>query len=171
MRYQVKQKLVSVGDDFKILNENGQDAFFVDGYGFSFGNKLSFQSMAKQELLMIRQSLFTFLPCYKFSANKKVIATVKKQLIAFRPTFILNILSAHRQIKIVGKLMENEYLFLDGSQTIATVSKKWFRAADTYAVDIKTAGMDEILLAAAIVVDLICHDKESKHKRRGRSTS
>jgi uncharacterized protein YxjI len=31
MRYVLKQKFWSWGDDFTIKNANGQDAFFVDG--------------------------------------------------------------------------------------------------------------------------------------------
>ncbi len=42
MRFVMKQKLFSWGDDFYIKNEQGQDVFFVDGKVFSIGSKLSF---------------------------------------------------------------------------------------------------------------------------------
>ena len=43
MRYVMKQKLWSIGDDFTIQDEQGQDRFFVDGkalidYGFRVWN-------------------------------------------------------------------------------------------------------------------------------------
>jgi len=41
MRYAMKQKLFSWGDDFIIRNEAGQDTFFVDGKAFSFSDKLT----------------------------------------------------------------------------------------------------------------------------------
>jgi uncharacterized protein YxjI len=43
MRYVMKQKLFSWGDDFVIKDESGGDAFFVDGKAFSLGKQLSFQ--------------------------------------------------------------------------------------------------------------------------------
>jgi uncharacterized protein YxjI len=40
---------VFLGDDFTIKNGAGEDMFFVDGKAFSFGEKLSFQNMQKNE--------------------------------------------------------------------------------------------------------------------------
>ena len=45
MRYFLKQKLLSWGDDFRIKNEAGDDVFFVDGRAFSIGNKFSCHDM------------------------------------------------------------------------------------------------------------------------------
>lgn len=53
MRYVMKQKLLSWGDDFTIQDEDGRDAFFVDGKAFSIGARLSFQDMSGSELLFI----------------------------------------------------------------------------------------------------------------------
>jgi hypothetical protein len=37
MRYVMRQKLLSWGDDFVIRDEGGRDVFFVDGKAFSLG--------------------------------------------------------------------------------------------------------------------------------------
>lgn len=41
MRYVMRQRFWSWGDDYTIKNEGGEGVFFVDGRAFSFGNKLS----------------------------------------------------------------------------------------------------------------------------------
>ncbi len=51
MRYVMKQKLLSWGDDFVIKDESGRDAFYVDGKAFSLGNQLSFRDMRGDELV------------------------------------------------------------------------------------------------------------------------
>ena len=43
MRYMVKQKVWSFGDDFAIKDADGNDVFYVDGKAFSLGDKLSFK--------------------------------------------------------------------------------------------------------------------------------
>ena len=43
MRYLMKQKLFSFGDDFTIKDADGKEAFYVDGKVFSIGNKLSIE--------------------------------------------------------------------------------------------------------------------------------
>src|SRR6185295_8309319 len=62
MRYQMRQKLFSFGDDFVIKDETGRDVFFVDGRAFSIGRKLSFQDMAGNELAFIREKLLSLGP-------------------------------------------------------------------------------------------------------------
>jgi len=45
---------------------------------------------------------------------------------------------------------------------VARVSKKWFSLADTYAVDIDEGQDDVLVLAAAVVIDLVSHPDENK---------
>ena len=56
MRYQMKQKWLSLGEDFAIRDEAGQPVYQVDGRAFSLGNRLSFQDMGGQELAFIAQN-------------------------------------------------------------------------------------------------------------------
>ena|SRR5438876_6218975 len=64
MRYVLKQKFWSWGDDFRIQDADGKDVFFVDGRAFSWGDKLSFQDLEKNELAFIRQKLLAWGPTY-----------------------------------------------------------------------------------------------------------
>ena len=65
MKYIMRQKLISWGDDYTIRDENGNDAFFVDGKVFTIGQKLSFQDMSWNELAFIRQKLLSLGPKYE----------------------------------------------------------------------------------------------------------
>ncbi len=51
MKYVLRQKLFSFGDDFHIQDENGQDAFIVDCKAFSIADKLSIQDLHGNELV------------------------------------------------------------------------------------------------------------------------
>ena len=55
MRYVMRQKWLSWGDDFHIQDEGGVNRFFVDGHAFSIGDKLAFQDMQGNELAFISQ--------------------------------------------------------------------------------------------------------------------
>ena len=55
MRYQMKQELWALGNDFTIKDAAGNDVFRLDGKVFSFGDKLSFQDMNGHELAYIAQ--------------------------------------------------------------------------------------------------------------------
>src|SRR5258708_7044268 len=82
-RYVMKQKLFSLGDDFIIRDEDGNDAFFVDGKVFCLGNQLSFQDMEKHELAYIKQKMLTLGQTYEIYRSGELAAVVRKSLFTF----------------------------------------------------------------------------------------
>src|SRR5262245_10819612 len=80
MRYLMRQKFLSWGDDFTIQDEGGRDLFYIDGKAFSLGNQLSFQDMEGRELAYIRQRLLAWGPTYEIERAGQVVAIVKKAL-------------------------------------------------------------------------------------------
>ena len=160
MRYLLKQKLFSWGDDFKIKNEAGEDVFFVDGKAFSFGDKLSFQDLNGTELAFIRQKLLSWGPTYEVYRGDALAAVVKKHLFTlFRCKFTVDVpgpddLEAH------GSFLDHEYTFSRGDREVAVVSKRWFSWTDTYGVDISQGEDDILILASTVVIDLACHKKK-----------
>jgi len=166
MRYIMKQKLWAMGNDYTIKDEGGNDHFFVDGKAFSFGDQLSFQDMARNELIFIRQKLLAWGPTYELHQNGGPSAIVKKNLWTFmRDRFTIDVGAdgpTPDDIEIQGDIWSHEYSFNRSGQPIAQVSEKWFSWADTYGVDIAPGEDDVLILACTVVVDL-CVEKERRH--------
>ena len=161
MRYVLKQKLLSWGDDFTIQDENGRDAFFVDGKAFSIGAKLSFQDMSGNELLSIRQKLLSWGPTYEILRDGVQVAVVKKALFTlFHCTFTVDV-PGPDDLVAEGDFLDHEYVFRRGETPAASVSKQWFTWTDTYGVEINDGEDTVLLLASAVVVDMACHDDRS----------
>src|SRR4051812_33205780 len=55
--YQMRQNLVSIGDDFWIENEVGQRAFKVDGRALRVRNTLSIEDASGHELCKIQERM------------------------------------------------------------------------------------------------------------------
>ena len=88
MRYIMKKKIFALGDKFAIRDENGDDAFFVNGKIFAIGHKLSFEDPLGNEVLFIRQKLLSFGPTYELYHLGQHVATVKKEIFTlFRAAF------------------------------------------------------------------------------------
>jgi len=163
MRYLLKQKFWSWGDDFSIKDAAGNDTFFVDGRAFSIGDKLSFQDLQKQELAFIRQKLLSWGPTYEITRNGQLLAVVKKHLFTFfRCKFTVDV-PGPDDLEAQGSFLDLEYTFTRGGQTVAEVSKRWFAWSDTYGVDIADGEDDVLILASAVVIDMVCH-QESERK-------
>jgi uncharacterized protein YxjI len=160
MRYVMKQKLFSWGDDFTIKDEGGQDVFFVDGKAFSFGDQLSFQDMAGNELAFIRQKLLAWGPTYEVHGQGQLRAVVKKAMFTFfECTFSVDV-PGPDDLEARGDFTDHEYVFERGGQVVATVSKQWFAWTDTYGVDINPGEDDVLILASTVVIDMACHQDE-----------
>lgn len=164
MRYIMKQKFFSWGDDFYIKDEQGQDVFYVDGKVFSLGDKLSFQDMSGNELAFISQKLLAWGPTYEIYRAGQLCAVVKKSLFTFLHCHFTVDVPGPDDLEAEGDFLDHEYAFVRGVRPVASVSKKWFSWTDTYGVDIAGGEDDVLILASAVVIDMVCHGDD---KRRG----
>ncbi|MFO0598300.1 MAG: LURP-one-related family protein [Myxococcaceae bacterium] len=160
MKFLMKQDLLAFGDDFTIKNEHGDEVYVVDGKAFTLlREKLVFKDRAGNELARITQKLIALTPAYEITRGDEVLAVVKKDLInVFRVGFTVDV-PGPDDLEATGSLLDHEYTFRRGDRVVATVSKKWFRLTDTYAVEIADDMDPVLLLASAVVIDLICHGK------------
>lgn len=157
MRYVMKQKLFSWGQDFHITDETGQNVFFVDGQVFTLGQKLSFQDLQGHELAFIRQKLLSWGPTYEITRSGRLVAIVKKKLFTFmRCKFTVDV-PGPDDLESEGSLLDYEYTFTRHGQIVATVSKRWFSFGDTYGVDIAPGEDDILILSSTVVIDMACH--------------
>lgn len=164
MRYQVTQKLLALGEDFTIQDESGTPLYFVDGKAMSVGDKLSFQDMQGNELAFIRQKVLAFRPTYEIQRGGEKVATVTKQLFTpFKARFDVDLMAVPgaEDMLAEGDLLHHEYRFTRGGETVATVSKKWLSVRDRYGVDVAEGEDDVLVLAAALVIDLVAHGEDA----------
>lgn len=156
MRFVVRQKVFSFGDNFTIKDEHGNDHFIVRGKVFALGDKLRIYDMAGNELFYIEQKLFRFLPEYTIYRSGQPMAVVKREFTFFKPR--LNISSTLGNYTIDGNFLGMEFSIFKGGNRVAQVSKRWFSWGDTYGVDIAEGENTSFILSLVIVIDQILHD-------------
>jgi uncharacterized protein YxjI len=155
-RYQMTQKMFSIGDDFWIENERGEKVYKVDGKALRVRSTLIFEDRNGQEQCQIQEKMARVRDTMDIQGpDGKTIATVKKAMITpVRERFTVNI-QGGPDIDIQGNLLDHEYKFEQGGRKIAETSKKWFRLRDSYGVEIDPGQNDILILAATVAIDLI----------------
>jgi uncharacterized protein YxjI len=162
MRYVLRQKIWSLGDDFRIQDAEGNTAFRVDGRVFSLGNKLSFQDASGRELAFIRQKLLSWGPTYFIEREGRVVAEVRKHLFTlFRCRFTVDV-PGPDDLEAQGSFLEMEYSVTRHGRRVAEVSKRWFSWTDTYGVEVADGEDPVLILASAVVIDMVCHQVEKR---------
>lgn len=163
MRYVMRQKFWAWGDDFVIRDEQDRELFLVDGRAFSWGDKLSFQDMAGNEIAFIRQKLLSWGPTYEIESRGRLVAVVKKQLFTFLHCKFTVDVPGPDDLEARGDFLDHEYAIERGGKCVAQVSKQWFRLTDTYGVEIADGEDDILILATAVVIDMVCHQESKRH--------
>jgi uncharacterized protein YxjI len=162
MRYVLRERLLSWGDDFHVRDENGKEVFFVDGKAFSIGDQLSFQDTAGHELAFIRQKVLALSRTYEIYRAGSLAAVVKKKLFGLvHHRFSVDV-PGPDDLEATGNFTDHEYTFRRGDTVVATVSKRWFAFADTYGIEVEPGQDDVLILAAAVVIDQACHPDEER---------
>ncbi|GKX31209.1 hypothetical protein SH1V18_36890 [Vallitalea longa] len=156
MRFQVREKIFSFGDDFTIKDEMGNDFFIIRGKVFSLGDKLQLFNMSGEELFYIEQKLLRMLPEYTIFKNGNPVALVKKKVAFFGSKFIIE--SEYGYYEIEGKPFNYNFSIMKNNNVVATVSKEFFSFSDTYGVDISDNEDYGFIIALVIVIDQIIHD-------------
>jgi uncharacterized protein YxjI len=163
MRFTLKQKWLAFGDDYVVHDEEGRPAYTIDGKAFTLlREKLALLDAQGREVALIRERLVSLTPSYEIVREGQRVAVVKRDLVnLFRVGFTVDV-PGPDDLEAKGNLIDREYTFTRGDTTVATVSKRWFRLTDTYGVEV-AAGQDPVLiLASAVIIDLICHPDQVK---------
>jgi uncharacterized protein YxjI len=61
------------------------------------------------------------------------------------------------ELGVQGNIVDHEYTIGDGRARAAEVSKKWFRVADTYGVEVGPGQDPVVILAVTAVLDTMAH--------------
>src|SRR5215472_1169823 len=136
-RYRMRQRMISIGDDYEIENDQGERVFQLDGKALRVRKTILFKDMDGRELCKIQQRMLHLRDSTEIEGpDGNRVAMVKKAMIApFRERWTAK-LEDGPDLHVQGNIVDHEYTMeRDGTKT-AEVSKRWFRARDTYGVEV-----------------------------------
>ena len=157
-RYQMRQKMVSIGDDFWIENEQGQKVFKVDGKALRVRQTLVFEDAHGNELAQIQERKLRVKDSMEIEGPQgENLATVKKAMLTpVRERWVVKI-KGGPDLDVKGNILDHEYSIGEGRDKVADVSKKWFRVRDSYGVSIDPGQDDIVILAVTVCIDQMAH--------------
>ena len=149
--YQMREKLLAIGDDFWIEDANGNRAFKVDGKAVRLRDTFILEDAHGNELSKIQEK--------KLSVRDKMTiesgstkATVHKRLVGIRDHYVIEV-DGGSDLKAHGNIVDHEYEIERDGRKVAEVSKKWFRVRDTYGVQLAQGQDVPLILAITVCVD------------------
>ena len=156
--YQMREKLVSIGDDFWIENNRGEKVYKVDGKALRIRRTMIFEDRAGRELVKIQERMLHIKDSMEIEdPNGRQVAMVKKALITpLRDRWTVKI-KGGPDLEVKGNILDHEYTIGEGRDKVAEVSKRWFRIRDTYGVEVEPGQDDVLILAITACLDQMAH--------------
>ena len=151
-RFQMREKLLSIGDDYWIENDQGERAYKVNGKALRLRETFVIEGASGQELVRIQERKLSIRDKVAIERGGDKVATVHKALVGIRDRFAIDVENG-TDMKAKGNIVDHEYEIERDGDTVATISKKWFRVRDTYGVAVAAGEDAPLILAITVAID------------------
>ena len=154
MRYIIRERLIHLGEDSDITDDQGRVVFWVDGKLFSLRNLLIIRDAEGNEVARVQRRLVALRPTYEISSHGEEMAEVRKRFFTpFHDAFTIDV-PGPDDLEMVGDIFSHEYVIRRADQTVASVSKRWVALTETDGVEIAPGESDTVILASVLALDL-----------------
>jgi uncharacterized protein YxjI len=157
-RYQLRQKMLSIGDDFWIEDEEGERVFRVDGKALRLRKTFHLEDLRGRHLCTIQKRVMHIRDTMEIEGPQGGrIALVHKALISpLRERWKIEVKDGPDMVA-QGNIVDHEYDIEADGRKVAHVSKRWFRMRDTYGVEMAADQDPALLLAVTVAIDEMAH--------------
>jgi uncharacterized protein YxjI len=152
-KYQMREKVFAIGDDFWIENDDGDRAFKVDGKALRIRDTFVLEDTSGAELFAIQEKKLHVRDTMEIERGGHTVATVKKALVSpLRDRFSIDVEDG-KDMEAKGNVVDHEYKIERDGDQVAEVSKRWFRVRDTYGIEVVPGQDDALILAVTVCID------------------
>jgi uncharacterized protein YxjI len=157
LRFKMKERLISIGDDYWIEGPDGDKAYKVNGKALRVRDTWTLEDRSGREVAKIRERKLSIRDAVTIELGGQE-ATVKKAMIGLRDRYKVEV-DGGPDLKVHGNIVDHEYeIEVDDGPKVGEVSKKWFRVRDSYGVDVLDPAYTVLVLAVTVAVDALSHD-------------
>ncbi|MGH3322287.1 MAG: LURP-one-related/scramblase family protein [Nocardioidaceae bacterium] len=162
MKYVVRERMFSIGDDFWIEDEEGRHAFLVDGKAMRLRETFELKDPEGRVLATVRKKLLAMRDTLEVERDGAVVASVRKAWFSpLREKYAVE-LDEGREMEVAGDLLAREFEMRVDGRTIGVVSRTWFHLRDTYGVEVTDDADAPLVLAVAVCVDRLLEGEEDE---------
>ena len=156
-RYCLRQKMVSIGNDYWVENEQAEKIFEIDGK-IGLQKTFIFKDAHGKKLTKINKALLTVKETMEIEGpNGEKLASVKKDLFTpLKEHFVVNV-NHSPDLEIHGNILDHEYMIEKAGNKVAQVSKKLLHLRDSYSILIEPGQDDVLILAVVVCIDEMTH--------------
>lgn len=131
MKLLIKQRVFSWSDTYDVYDEDGNVKYFVKGEFLSLGHRLHVYDAYQNEVGLIKEKFFSFLPVFDIEINGMELGRIEKKFTWLKPKYEVEL----NGWSVEGDFLGWEYDVFSGSSSVIHITKEWLHWGDTYVID------------------------------------
>jgi uncharacterized protein YxjI len=156
--YQIKARLIDIGDDYWIETTAGRRAYKVDGKVLRIRDTFDIKDANGAVVAQLQERMVRVRDTMAIDRPGRPSASIQKAMITpLRERWTIKADDAG-EISVQGNILDHEYTFERDGQRVAEVSKRWVRVRDTYGVSVQPGVDVPLILAATVAIDAMRKD-------------
>ncbi|MFF3328554.1 LURP-one-related/scramblase family protein [Streptomyces sp. NPDC002888] len=162
MRFLVRDRLLGIGDDYWIEDQQGNKVFLVDGKALRLGDTFELKDRDGRVLIDIHQKMFALRDTMVIERDGEPLARIRrKRLSLLRNHYRVSLVDG-TELDVSGKILDREFAIEYDDELLAVISRRWLHVRETYGVDVVRDDADPALLIAVAVCVIQMAEKESE---------
>lgn len=151
--YYFKEKFFKITDHYAILDENGNDAYFVDQDFKLLGYSSTISDGNRNPILEIDKEVFSLLQKFNVNFYDNRYMRVESKISFLTRKIDINYEGEVFNLK--GKILDMNFEIFKGDDLIGEIEKTFFAMTDTYRLTVHDENYTEALLALTLCLNNI----------------
>ena len=152
--YKIRKRLVSIGRDYAVEDENGQVLFKIDGK-VRFARTFYIKNADGKQLLKVREKLLSIDLMYEIKRDDLLVAIVRRKSLSDAATSKFEIeIDGEVALKAHGSLLNDSIQIQRGSMKVSDLSRKHFTVIDEI-FNVSVSSDEDQALVLAIAMSIV----------------
>ncbi|MGW0534555.1 LURP-one-related/scramblase family protein [Streptomyces sp. NPDC003032] len=160
MKLLVRDRLLGIGDDYWIEDDQGRKVFLVDGKAMRLRETFELKDAGGRVLIDIRAKMLALRDTMVIEREGRPLATVRRKRLSLLRNHYRVTLVDGTELDVSGKILDREFAIEYDGELLADISRRWFSVRETYGVHVVREDADTALLLAVAVCVIRLAEKE-----------
>ncbi|MEU7409376.1 MULTISPECIES: LURP-one-related/scramblase family protein [Streptomyces] len=162
MRFLVRDRILGIGDDWWIEDEQGRKVFLVDGKAMRLRDTFELKDAQGRVLIDIHQKMLALRDTMVIERDGEPLARIRRKRLSLLRNHYRVALVDGTELDVSGKIMDREFAVEYDGELLAVISRRWLTVRDTYGVDVVREDADPALVIAVAVCVIHLAEKEGE---------
>ncbi|MES9520288.1 LURP-one-related/scramblase family protein [Streptomyces capoamus] len=162
MRFLVRDRILGIGDDWWIEDDQGRKVYLVDGKAMRLRDTFELKDAQGRVLIDIHQKMLALRDTMVIERDGEPLARIRrKRLSLLRNHYRVSLVDG-TELDVSGKILDREFAVEYDGELLAVISRRLLSVRDTYSVDVVRDDADPALLIAVAVCVIHLAEKEDE---------